>query len=212
VPGVWTRAPYTGALWTPGFWAFLAGHYVRHPGYWGRHVGYYGGINYGHGYTGVGYEGGYWNRDHFSYNRAVTNINTTVVHNVYNYTNITRVTNVTRISYNGGNGGVLVRPRPVEIAARREPTAPRMTTQVQHEESFRNNREQFVTPEHDRPSNLAVNRPIEADRDVRPEVRQARPEAHPAPQPQTRPEAHSAPQAHGPEPKHPAPGRPEEHK
>lgn len=210
VPGAWTRAPYTGALWTPGFWGLLAGRYVRHPGYWGRHVGYYGGINYGHGYGGTGYEGGYWNGGHFSYNRAVTNVNTTVVHNVYNYTNITHVTNITRVSYNGGNGGVQVRPRPVEIAARREPIAPRMTTQVQHEESFRNNREQFVTPDHAHPTNLAVNRPIEADHDVRPEVR---PLPQPRPEPHVQPEPHPAPvpahrtESHPPETRHP-----EEHK
>lgn len=205
VPGVWTRAPYVGALWTPGFWAFLAGRYVYHPGYWGRHVGYYGGINYGHGYGGVGYEGGYWNRNQFSYNRAVTNVNTTVVHNVYNYTNITRVTNVTRVSYNGGNGGVQVRPRPMEVAARREPIAPRMTTQVQHAEAYRNNQEQFVTPERPRPTNLADNHPVEADRNVRPEVR---------PEPQARPETRPAPpqKGHPPEPSHPAQKHPEEHR
>ena len=217
VPGVWTRAPYTGALWTPGFWAFAAGHYVRHPGYWGSHIGYYGGINYGHGYTGAGYEGGYWNNNHFSYNRAVTNVNTTVVHNVYNYTNITHVTNVTRVSYNGGSGGVQVRPRPVEIAARREPIAPRMATQMQHEESYRNTKEQFVTPERARPTNLAVNKPIEADHNVKPEVRplpQPRPEPHPAPPPahreQSKPPA--PPSAHREESKPPAPHPPTEHK
>ena len=41
-----------------------------------------GGINYGFGYTGVGYEGGYWRGREFYYNRSVTNINTTNITNV----------------------------------------------------------------------------------------------------------------------------------
>ena len=61
VPGAWVEAPYMGALWTPGYWGFYTGRYWFHPGHWGSHIGYYGGINYGFGYVGFGYEGGYWN-------------------------------------------------------------------------------------------------------------------------------------------------------
>src|SRR5581483_3278218 len=57
VPGAWVLAPFTGALWTPGWWGYNSGRYGWHRGYWGRHVGYYGGIDYGHGYVGHGYEG-----------------------------------------------------------------------------------------------------------------------------------------------------------
>jgi len=35
--------------------------------YWGRHVGFYGGVNYGFGYFGDGYEGGRWRGDRFYY-------------------------------------------------------------------------------------------------------------------------------------------------
>ncbi|HEY4008678.1 MAG TPA: YXWGXW repeat-containing protein [Acidobacteriaceae bacterium] len=70
VDGAWILAPYQGALWTPGWWGFAGGAYVWYPGYWGRTVGYYGGVNYGYGYFGTGFYGGYWNGGHFFYNRA----------------------------------------------------------------------------------------------------------------------------------------------
>ena len=75
-----------GALWTPGYWGFYGGRYLFYPGYWGLHIGFYGGINYGFGYVGFGYEGGYWNSGRFFYNRVYNHINVpAVVHNVYNY-------------------------------------------------------------------------------------------------------------------------------
>jgi hypothetical protein len=43
-------------------------------GYWGPTVGYYGGINYGFGYFGTGFYGGYWGSGHFWYNRPYSNI------------------------------------------------------------------------------------------------------------------------------------------
>ncbi len=70
VDGSWVEPPYVEALWTPGWWGWGTGAYFWHPGYWGRNVGYYGGINYGFGYFGVGFYGGYWNGGHFWYNRA----------------------------------------------------------------------------------------------------------------------------------------------
>ena len=71
VPGTWVEPPRVGLLWTPGYWGGFAGGYIFHPGYWGERVGFYGGINYGFGYFGVGYEGGYWQGRHFFYNREV---------------------------------------------------------------------------------------------------------------------------------------------
>ena len=59
VDGAWVLPPYAEALWTPGWWGFDDSAYFWHPGYWGRSVGYYGGINYGFGYFGVGFYGGY---------------------------------------------------------------------------------------------------------------------------------------------------------
>lgn len=200
VPGVWTRAPFVGALWTPPYWGFSRGVYALYPGHWGNHIGFYGGVNYGYGYTGLGYQGGYWNAGRFSYNRTVNNINTTTIRNVYTY-NIVNRTTVTRVSYNGGPGGVAVRPRPQELVAVREPRAPVMSTQIQHEEMARTNRTQFVEVNHGRPAAPVVERPIEADRDVHPVVRPvpvARPEAHPV-------EAHPRPEERRP------PARPEHH-
>jgi hypothetical protein len=70
VEGAWVLAPYTGALWTPGYWGYDNGLYGWNAGYWGTSIGYYGGINYGFGYFGTGFYGGYWNHGAFFYNRA----------------------------------------------------------------------------------------------------------------------------------------------
>ena len=182
VPGAWVRAPYEGALWTPGYWGFVGGRYSFYPGHWGTHIGYYGGVNYGFGYIGTGYEGGYWNSGHFTYNRAYTNVHTTVIHNVYNYHVVNKVVNETRISYNGGSGGVHVRPAPSEIAARREPVASRMATQVQHEQQARADHAQFVANNHGRPANMALDHPLEADRNVHPAPRPQAPPKRPQPE------------------------------
>jgi hypothetical protein len=120
VPGTWVMAPEPGLLWTPGYWAWNNDRFMFHEGYWGRQVGFYGGVNYGYGYFGHGYEGGRWDRDHFYYNRSVTNVNTTVVRNVYNTTVINKTTVVNRVSYNGGNGGITARPTREEESADRE--------------------------------------------------------------------------------------------
>src|SRR6516225_5265885 len=59
VPGTWVIAPFVGALWTPGYWGWANGLYLWHAGYWGTRVGFYGGVNYGFGYVGTGFYGGY---------------------------------------------------------------------------------------------------------------------------------------------------------
>src|SRR5579875_2937064 len=119
VPGTWVLAPRPGFLWTPGWWGFADGVYVWHRGYWGPHVGFYGGINYGFGYTGVGFVGGYWRGGAFFYNRAVANVTRIHVTNVYNQTVIRNVS-VTRVSYNGGAGGVVARPTRMDLIAAHE--------------------------------------------------------------------------------------------
>ncbi len=166
VPGAWVLAPYTGALWTPGWWGYDRGRYGWHRGFWGRHIGYYGGINYGHGYDGRGYEGGYWRGDHFDYNRTVNNINTTVVRNVYNY-QVTNINN-TRISYNGGHGGIGIRPRPPELAALREQHNPPMTAQTREAQQARSDRQSFVRFNNGRPALPVVTHPLAADPGVKP--------------------------------------------
>ncbi len=73
VQGTWVEPPSEGMLWTPGYWGWQNGSYLFHVGYWGPSVGYYGGIDYGYGYGGSGYDGGEWRDHHFAYNRAANN-------------------------------------------------------------------------------------------------------------------------------------------
>jgi WXXGXW repeat (2 copies) len=171
VPGAWVEPPYASALWTPGYWGFYGGRYLFYPGHWGLHIGFYGGINYGFGYIGLGYEGGYWNGGHFFYNRVYNNINVRTVHNVYSYNAGNRVVNATHTSYRGGARGVQVKPRASEGAAWHEPTAPRMSSQVQHAQKYSAVRGQYATQNHGRPVSPAVSKPLPADRNVRPTVR-----------------------------------------
>jgi hypothetical protein len=109
VPGAWILPPYIGALWTPGYWGWSGGVYLFHAGYWGRTVGYYGGINYGYGYGGRGYDGGYWRGGGFYYNRSVNHITNNIT-NVYNRP-VAAGGVVSRASFNGGPGGVRYAPR-----------------------------------------------------------------------------------------------------
>jgi hypothetical protein len=60
VPGTWVEAPEVGFFWTPGYWGWGGSSFVWYDGYWGPTVGFYGGINYGFGYFGHGFEGGRW--------------------------------------------------------------------------------------------------------------------------------------------------------
>jgi hypothetical protein len=155
VPGAWILAPYVDALWTPPWWEFYSGRYRWHRGYWGTHIGFYGGIDYGFGYTGRGYYGGYWDRGRFSYNRAVTNVNVTVVHNVYQRP-VNNVT-VNRISYNGGPRGIQARPIAAETQALRERRTAPVAAQIQHARSAEQNRQQFASVNRGRPALVAQN-------------------------------------------------------
>jgi hypothetical protein len=137
VPGTWVLAPEPGLLWTPGYWAWEDVRFVFHEGYWGPHVGFYGGINYGFGYGGVGFEGGYWQSGRFYYNRAVANVSGTSVHNVYTKTVIHNTINV--VSYNGGRGGTTARPTTAELRAAAERHVPPVIAQREHMKLARNN-------------------------------------------------------------------------
>ena len=154
VPGVWVRPPQVGFLWTPGYWGWGSGAYLFHAGYWGPHVGFYGGVNYGFGYTGRGYEGGYWNHGAFAYNRSVNNINVRNVHNVYNRTVV--VNNYNRVSYNGGRGGINVRANAQEQAAMREQRVPPTANQISHRDAASRDRGQFASANHGRPQTPAM--------------------------------------------------------
>ena len=162
VPGVWCPPPYYGALWTPPYWGWYDGHYRFHHGYWGPHVGFYGGIDYGFGYIGVGYFGGYWRGHDFYYNRSVNNVgnvpnvyNRDVIYNKVHYS--ARPSN--RTSYNGGNGGVNVAPRPTELAAMHETHARPIAAQTQVRQQAAGDRQQLYNQNHGRPAQAALARP-----------------------------------------------------
>ena len=108
VPGTWVEPPEVGLLWTPGYWDWSDDVYVFHDVYWGPHVGFYGGVDYGYGYGGVGYEGGYWNNGVFAYNRTVNNFGGVTVTNVYNKTIINNTT-IIKVSFHGGASGTKAR-------------------------------------------------------------------------------------------------------
>jgi len=159
VPGTWVLPPTVGVLWTPGYWGWANGLYIWHGGYWGPHVGFYGGINYGYGYTGVGFVGGYWSNGAYYYNRAVTNVNTTIIQNTYNTTVVNNNTNVSRVSYNGGTGGTTARPTTSELAATRESHVPPTAVQTQHEHAASTNRAMLASANHGQPAVAATVRP-----------------------------------------------------
>lgn len=158
VPGTWVPAPFEGALWTPGYWGWGDGVFIWHEGYWGPVVGFYGGIPYGYGYTGYGYEGGYWRGRDFYYNRSVNNVHVTNITNVYNKTVIQNV-NVTRVSYNGGQGGIVARPTPAQLAAANQRRYGPVNEQMRQVEFARTNPQQRASINHGAPAVAATPKP-----------------------------------------------------
>jgi hypothetical protein len=130
VPGTWLLPPEPELLWTPGYWGWDDGYYVFHQGYWGPHIGFYGGVVYGFGYDGVGYEGGYWRNGAFFYNRTVNNISNVSITNVYSKTVI--INNKTNVSFNGGAGGTTVKPTPEQLAIAQEHHVGATADQTRH--------------------------------------------------------------------------------
>ena len=157
VPGTWVLAPFFGALWTPGYWGWSGAVYVWHPGYWGRHVGFYGGIDYGFGYFGVGYAGGYWDRGGFYYNTAVNNVNVNIVRTTYNQP-VAQRAGVTHVSFNGP-GGVNARPSAEERLAERDAHRAATPLQVRHERLAGSNRALLASVNHGSPPLAATPRP-----------------------------------------------------
>ncbi|GAC1308658.1 MAG: hypothetical protein NVSMB10_15090 [Steroidobacteraceae bacterium] len=158
VPGTWVAPPAAGLLWTPGFWALAAGAYLWNAGYWGPQVGFYGGINYGYGYFGAGFEGGYWRNNDFYYNRAVTNISNVNVTNVYNKTVLNTNYYGNRPSFNGATG-VHANPTPAELSAAREPHRGISEPQRLQEAAARNLPALRASVNHGYPSIAATTRP-----------------------------------------------------
>jgi hypothetical protein len=218
VPGTWVLAPQPGYLWTPPYWGYAGGLYGFHPGYWGLHVGFYGGVNYGFGYHGVGFDGGFWDHGAFRYNTAYANVGGGF-RNVYNRTVV--INNSTHVSYNGGPGGIGARASTNEMAAEREHHLEATTMQAQHEHAAGANRQQWASENHGRPAFAAGARPGEinhsaaAGHPAENSAAHASPANHSAPvahsQPQTQahpqPQAHAQSQAQG----HPQPQRQAQH-
>lgn len=157
VPGTWVLGPEVGYYWTPPWWGWDGGVYLFHAGFWGPVVAFYGGINYGFGYFGEGYVGGRWDNGRFFYNRSITNVNVTVIRNVYN--EHVDIRNESRVSFNGGRGGINARPTAADEAAGRERHLPPVAAQEQHIQAARGNPELRANANHGKPSVAATARP-----------------------------------------------------
>ena len=179
--------PEDGYLWTPGYWAWGGGGYYWVPGTWvqpprvgravdARLLGLRGRrlrvpcrllgtprrlLRRGQlrlRLCGHGFAGGAWVGGAFSYNRAVTNMNVTVVHNTYNTTVINNVM-VNKVSYNGGAGGTSVAPTAQERQFSQEPHAPPTPLQRQHVQQAQANPALFAHANGGHPSIAATPRP-----------------------------------------------------
>ena len=156
VPGTWVMAPEPGFLWTPGYWSWGGAGFVFSEGYWGPTVGFYGGINYGFGYFGHGYEGGRWQNGHFFYNTAVNRVDANRIHNVYN-SRANETAN--RVSFNGGNGGINARATSEEEAAVRGRHVGPVAVQTQHAWSAHNDPQQRASVNRGTPPVAATAQP-----------------------------------------------------
>ena len=158
VPGTWVLPPEANLLWTPGYWAWNDdGAYVFYDGYWGPEVGFYGGVNYGFGYGGGGYEGGYWRNGAFFYNRTVNNISNVSITNVYSKTVV--VNNTSRVGFNGGAGGITARPTPQQVAFAKERHVPPTQEQTRHVQTAAKDPSLSLTKSQGHPAVAATSQP-----------------------------------------------------
>jgi hypothetical protein len=127
VPGTWIEPPDPGLVWTPGYWRFYDGRYLFSDGYWGPEVGFYGGVDYGYGYGGTGYDGGRWQGNQFYYNSQVNNLGGRQINTVYSQV---VSSSASRVSFNGGPGGLHVAPVQAEVAAAQANHTPPTHVQV----------------------------------------------------------------------------------
>jgi hypothetical protein len=157
VPGSWVEPPQPGLLWTPGYWAFVGGAYAFRPGYWGPRVGFYGGIDYGFGYGGDGYQGGRWDNGHFFYNTAVNNIVGARIATVYHQPIVANPA-PNRASFNGP-GGMVAKPTSEQLLAEKEPHVRATKLQVTQARDAGMRSEQFVSTNRGKPAVAATERP-----------------------------------------------------
>ena len=159
VPGTWVLPPMVGMLWTPPYWGWSQGVYVFHEGYWGPHVGFYGGINYGFGYGGTGYDGGRWEGNIFAYNRRANNLGSVRYGNVYERT-LTTIGN-SHVSYLGGARGARAQPSVGERAAEREHHTTLTQEQTRHVGMAENHPDLAASRNAGRPGIPATSRPAQ---------------------------------------------------
>ncbi|HJV34269.1 MAG TPA: hypothetical protein VJ604_04320 [Geomonas sp.] len=205
VPGTWVLAPYPGWLWTPGYWGWNNGFYLWYEGYWGPVVGFYGGINYGCGYNGYGYYGGYWRGNTFYYNRAVNHLggNITTVYRAP----VTRSTTSSRVSFNGGRGGVRIHPTEAQRAAAGRWASQPVAAQKEHLQAARHDPALRATANHGRPPVAATARPgAFSGSGVVPATRAGGPYRPPAGHSATGEHGRTAPPGQHPASQHPAAG------
>ena len=157
VPGTWVTPPEPELLWTPGYWGWDDVAYQFHDGYWGPQIGFYGGVAYGFGYTGDGYEGGYWRDGNFFYNQSVNNISNVSITNVYNRTVV--VNNTSNVSYNGGTGGTAAKPTAEQIAAGKEHHVAATPEQTRHVEAAAKDPALSLNSNHGHPTVAATAHP-----------------------------------------------------
>ena len=158
VPGTWAPAPEPGLLWTPAYWGWNEGAYAFHEGYWGPQVGYYGGVSYGFGYGGNGYEGGEWRSGHFFYNRAVNNVTNVRITNVYEKTVV--VNQGSRASFNGP-GGATAKPTPQQLAAAQERHVQPTPLQAEHAKAAAAQPDLRASANHGAPPVAATGKPAD---------------------------------------------------
>lgn len=194
VPGTWVLAPGPGELWTPGYWAFEGNGFFWHIGYWGRAVGFYGGVNYGYGYSGSGYQGGHWDRGRFVRSPAVSE----------------RGRRGGSVSFQGGRGGSGARPPNPDIHPRPNEHRAPSDAQMQHEYAAVTRPAQRATGAPERPLVAATPRPLAFEA---PGVEHARPgPAHGRgnrPEPRERGQSQQPDPRGQPGPEHEHRGRPE---
>jgi hypothetical protein len=128
VPGAWVTPP-NGEVWTPPYWGYDGARYQWHAGYWSTSVGFYGGIAYGFGYFGVGY------------NQSAEHIHS-----------------LNRVSYNGGRGGIQKQPPPLELAANRD-RIPALGVQMKLARDMRKNPQQYFKGNHGHPPIVVAKAP-----------------------------------------------------
>jgi hypothetical protein len=155
VPGVWVQPPRAGLLWTPGYWGTAGRVYVWHTGYWAPRVGFYGGVHYGFGYAGLGFQGGVWVGNTFHYSTAVTTTGPALLRAAYVTGSPAGSAADRRPSFNGP-GGADVFPSPQETAASLELRFRPTADQLRHEQSASMDPSQLVSVNHGSPVAIAM--------------------------------------------------------